>query len=742
MGNDRRRLFKTLYRFTVPSFRWWSNSRQSWIERSAAAFLIACAGAAFWFGSGLPSILRIAIWLSLLVSFAYCLRRDWIQLFGPVLSYDLVRTSRRRPFLVVRFLYIAGLSALFFLVAADAVGRDLTNLDEAYELLTFQLGPRQISDLAEQYFYLFLLIQIAAVFLLTPVTVAGAIPEERQRRTLEFLLATDLRSREIIFGTLASRLTGLLLIIMGGMPILSLVLFLGGVDPEALWTAFAATGLSMVSLASLSILNSVLTRRPLDAILRTYLEAIAFLSVSGGFKVLLILASLPVSPVRGIADFPSTLDWTSPVTLQDICDWLNAGNLGWAVIEAMMKINGGTPLNAVLPDLLESYAWFHGLFIVICLTWATVRLRPIALKLAEGPAGKRRGPVDRPRLPPVGRWPILWKEMHAEGGLGNRRAARRGIGFLALLSLTPALGALAYYTYLYPFGQWDELAEFLNGWTRVAGTSIACLLAIFVAIRAAGSVTGERDRQTFDLLLTSPLSSRTILEGKWLGAFLSARRGWIWLGAIWALAYFGGGLELGRIPLLAIAWLVYASFCASLGLWFSVRCRTTTRAVLGTVIGILVVTAGHWLMLLVYVGLGWLLWYDSIQTQRLLRDLAGWLFSFHQYGLTPPATLDFITEQSFDDSWRWNTEPDFIEHSLCAVWGLGLYAAGAGWLWLRAERYFRKAVNRAPVRQAPGLPLAAKAKPEFSPSEQAAVAEESVGKLASLAGQEREGTSP
>ena len=47
------------------------------------------------------------------------------------------------------------------------------------------------------------------ILLLTPAYTAGAVAEEKERRTLEFILATDLRNREIILGKVLSRLLNL-----------------------------------------------------------------------------------------------------------------------------------------------------------------------------------------------------------------------------------------------------------------------------------------------------------------------------------------------------------------------------------------------------------------------------------------------------------------------------------------------------------------------------------------------------
>src|SRR5262249_33048401 len=106
---------------------------------------------------------------------------------------------------------------------------------------------------------------------------AGALAEEKDRGTLEYLFTTDLRSHEIVLGKLVSRLAVMLLLALTGLPVLTLLLFLGGVDPNQVLGSFAATGVTLLSLACLSILSSAYVPKPVTAILLTYLEVAAYL---------------------------------------------------------------------------------------------------------------------------------------------------------------------------------------------------------------------------------------------------------------------------------------------------------------------------------------------------------------------------------------------------------------------------------------------------------------------------------
>src|SRR5205823_1067180 len=150
-------------------------------------------------------------------------------------------------------------------------------------------------------------------------------------------------------------------------------------------------------------------------------------------------------------------------------------------------------------------------------------------------------------------------------------------------------------------------------------------------------------------LLTSPMDSSTMLWAKFLGTLLSVRLAWIWLGLIWAIGIFTGGLHVFALPLMLAGWLVYASFFTMLGLWFSMVCKTTMRATVYTMLGTLGLAVGHWLVWLccgplVYIG-----------GRGGLEKLAEVISKF-QGGMTPPVALFFFsfTGQDFSPEWGGN----------------------------------------------------------------------------------------
>src|SRR5205085_5468799 len=93
------------------------------------------------------------------------------------------------------------------------------------------LPVTQAAGVFQAFFFFFIIIHVLLVVLVTPGYTAGAIAEEKDRRTLEAVLATDLRNREIVLSKLVVRLANLALMLLTRLPILCLLQFLCGVDP-------------------------------------------------------------------------------------------------------------------------------------------------------------------------------------------------------------------------------------------------------------------------------------------------------------------------------------------------------------------------------------------------------------------------------------------------------------------------------------------------------------------------------
>jgi len=655
-------------------------------EAVAAALLIAETVAVIWWHNALATPVQILLWAQILATAGALRWAGLFPLFGPVLVFDLVRTARRNRYFFARILYASILAIIlfwgYFLIYMDRGERGLTNNDMA----RFSSGI----------FYTFMLVQFGLVALLTPAYTAGAIAEEKDRMTLPFLMATDLRDREIILGKLMSRLLNLTLFVLTGLPILSFLQFVGGVDPGLLLAGFAATFLTMLGLAALSLLNSVLAKKTRDAIVMTYVEAVAYLVLSGMSWLLLLLPA-------GWTNFPSTSTWISPVTVSDLVEWLNAGNLVSAMMQLFAELNRGSGrLDVLVPKLLRNYALFQFLLSVLCLGWAIYRLRPQALKEASEVPRVRRGLFSFLPRPRVGHWPMIWKEVFVERGFRLHWLARIVVVLLIIASFLPVAGIVSNLIYQLSNsnsgpargGGWGMPREYafewfrreMNMWARCVGMGISCLMLVAVAVRAAGSISGERDKQTFDDILTSPLGSDAILFAKWLGSLCSVRWVWVWLLTVWCTAGAVGAMHPVAVALHLAAWCIYAAFLTNLGLWFSMVSRTTMRAIVWTLASALGLGFGHWLI--------WLLFIPLFLGPGPPRSFE-WLAKL-QFGLTPPLALwGSFSFGLFPEDNRRAFGHEWLQMVAFGVIGLFFWGVLALILWGVISARFRELTNRS-----------------------------------------------
>ncbi|HKI36358.1 MAG TPA: ABC transporter permease subunit, partial [Gemmataceae bacterium] len=609
------------------------------------------------------------------------------------LFYDLVRIARRNRYYLIRVLYASFLlTMLCWVYFAFTAGGQLDRT----------VPPKEAARFANSFFYMFMGVQFLVVTVVTPAYVAGAVAEEKERKTLEFILATDLLNREIVLSKLASRVLNLVLLILTGLPVLAGLQFLGGVDPMLVIAGFVVTLLTVGSLAGLSILASVLCRRARDAIVLSYLMAVGYLGLSG----LSWLLTMPT----GWANFPSTPSWPSPVTVEDLVKWLNAGNIVSVLIRLTTETArpGSRPLAEVLPVYLRNYALFHAAVALLAPLWAVLRLRAIALNETGEPARRRPPILALTRRPRLGEHPMVWKEVFADHGLRVHWLGQAIVVLLVLASFVPVV-VIAYQflgKYVYSGNAWERLGEDTQTWVvRVSGTGVACLLLLSVAVRASGSITGERDRQTLDGLLTTPLDSDTILFGKWLGAVLSARRGWLWLGALWGVGLVTGGLHPLALVLLMLTWLVYAAFLAGLGTWFSTVSRTTLRATTWTLVCTVAAAVGHWVI--------WMCCVPCLfaRSPMLPEELLTWVAKY-QAGLTPMVNLGYSSSFRAEDfGHRFGGSDGMGEMVAYGMAGTATWAVLAVLLWGATSRRFRQIAGRVAFEPERGVRPAPRAKP-------------------------------
>lgn len=601
-----------------------------------------------------------------------------LRLLGPLFRFEIVRASRQGRFFSLRCLYVGTVLLLLYLVYASWFGWDgsakrvrLGESDPGGPAF-IEPGLGEMAAFANAMAMAFLWAQFVAVLLLTPILTAGAITEERGRRTLDFLLVTHLHDSEIVVGKLVARLGHMVLILASGLPLLALVELLGGVDPNFVLAAFICTVAFLLGLGSFAIFASASAPNTRHAVARTYYLGVCY-----------CLGTLFCLP------FGNWLDWAAD------------GNPAAFLTRELGDMRPAAVPRG-LPVAVSRFLAFHAVAAVLFCSLAVRRLRrpldqlsPRRLRLLHAERGTSKAAaaqaVHESRHRPMPRDNdnlLWWKECTFEMAPPLRHRDVCLVALIVCLVSCVSLGPLISFSLEQSR---SYAAESRNIWVRSWGTFLFMLLLIAIAFDAASRFSRERSRRTLDSLLATPLENRTILAAKIVGSIAVLRGFCIFLGIFWSFGLMTLSMSLLAFPLVIGGGAVYAILVALIGVSFSMVCRNTMRATLYTLIAF----AGLCITPL-FLGLA----VESLARSADWSEAQTHWVTLPLYSLSPPVTLWFLP---FPDSALGTPELDGSPaHAAVAGSALGLaFAAGLAWfLWDRLNARFGKITGRMPIPEA------------------------------------------
>ncbi|WP_341320156.1 ABC transporter permease subunit [Solibacillus sp. FSL H8-0523] len=217
------------------------------------------------------------------------------KLYNPVLMKELKLRFRFFKSITGMLTYLAALlifMAGFFLIVTNFNGSGYLRPSES--------------------FYMFLMlsiIQMALILFITPGLTAGSISSEREKQTLNMLLMTTQSSWQIVFGKLTSCIAFLGFLLIAGLPIYSVVFLFGGVSPMQLLTIFFFYFVTMITVGSIGIFLSTITKRTITAMITTY-GAMVFLA---GFTAFFFFVTLIINETTGFLGAGGAASPTSPI---------------------------------------------------------------------------------------------------------------------------------------------------------------------------------------------------------------------------------------------------------------------------------------------------------------------------------------------------------------------------------------------------------------------------------------------
>ncbi len=407
-------------------------------------------------------------------------------------------------------------------------------------LLAWPQGSRleANAEAARRLVDLFFLGQYILASLMAPSFASAAITGEKERKTYEMLLASPLKPSAIVLGKLLASLAHLAILIFTSLPIVVLCLPLGGVSVYEVLAAYVGLTVSVITFGMISIACSSYFRRTAAALVASYLlilpiALIAVLTwrVFAGEAQLRLILTLTVLP--GIATVICVILFFN--TAARLLRPPDVGSEGKEVVDLEQEAE------EVVGLVIQRDQFPDRLF----------------------------APPKRVDLLPDNANPVYDKEIHSEifsQGTLMLRVVIQVSMFLAI----------------------PIMAVCLFIWSHLVPWYIAYIVVFNILVGpvfSAGSVTGERERQTLDLLLTTTITPWQILWGKLVAGLRVSSVLTLFL--VWPLVLACILVQFYWKNLLPVAGYlaIILTVCATtaiLGLFFSVVFRKTSISLMTT----------------------------------------------------------------------------------------------------------------------------------------------------------------
>lgn len=129
------------------------------------------------------------------------------------------------------------------------------------------------------------------------------------------------------------------------------------------------------------------------------------------------------------------------------------------------------------------------------------------------------------------------------------------------------------------------------------------MVALIVPAISSGAISGEREKQTLDILLTTRMTPLKIVTGKLMSSIITIMLLIISSFPILALIFAFGGVSLSQLMLMALIMIVSAGYIGSISIMYSAVLKRTSSAgvasygtVMGIYVGILVIVVGIYMI--------------------------------------------------------------------------------------------------------------------------------------------------
>lgn len=215
---------------------------------------------------------------------------------NPLLLRQLTSAARRARLFVLLTLYLTAFGLIILLISA-------TTLAFSTDLGEITLSMRDLFRLGQLLFWGAGLVLLLTAWILTPISVLGAIAGEREQRTLDLLQTTTLTPFSIAFGKLTGALFQGALYLLAPFPLLMMGFWLGGITLAELGITIFFLLVTLLANNALALWLSSLTRKTVTAVFLFYLLTLGSSLGIGLLQLLLALLTSIISELPATTQF-------------------------------------------------------------------------------------------------------------------------------------------------------------------------------------------------------------------------------------------------------------------------------------------------------------------------------------------------------------------------------------------------------------------------------------------------------
>ncbi len=481
-------------------------------------------------------------------------------MLGPIFSRELMTLPRRPQHYVARTVYLGVIWILGLTIWQAAVGWEQN---------------ATLGDIAQFSLQLFLIttrFQLVLLLFFASLSAASSITTEKDRRTFVLLLMTDLTNVEIVVGKLLGSLLQIGLFLLGTLPILAMMLFMGGVAGFQIIQAAVVLFATALAAGSLGILISLWRDRTFQALALTVLFLVLHICFVFALPYFINLNSLFGAKVFTAEGLSTAQQWLNPFYAMQSAIEPQVDQTGLAAAYGFGLTMLGISVVLNLVGIWKLRVW-------------NPSGGPIMQRDAPDEAAEKEVERDKAHAAPgaireVWANPILWREMQTRA-YGRRPLLVKAAYFLVV-------GLVVYFA-VAPIVEGMSFSR----WSAAYGlVPLSILSLLLVTAQAVTAITTERDMGALNLLLVTDLTPTEFIWGK-LGGIVYNTKEYLIPPIALAIFYAAYGMlafpadptrniQAGVCVALSIA--ILEAFVIVLGVHVALR-SPTSRLAIGNALG-------------------------------------------------------------------------------------------------------------------------------------------------------------